>query len=276
MKKVISLMLTLLICFGFAGCKTKENVPTDPLLGKWEAFVEGRAESIFEFKMQEDGVLGGTWTIYDYVGGSWSEHKFTVKSKTDTILTLLLDDGTLSTIPYSTLGHQMHIGGRLYVNSARTIEDAADTKGLMLHNGSNYEIAENIYLGINYESLKVAYPNIYMDDSGNYSGYTNYKVDHLLGKYTYGYFKFYENRLCEVRISIYDNEISYMNSFIEKADAQFGQHTFRQENYDEYQYDIHNEYDIYEWKLEEYRSIELEACTYVGETQLAWVSVTYS
>ena len=40
--------------------------------------------------------------------------------------------------------------------------------------------------------------------------------------------------------------------------------------------EIHNEYDIYEWKLEEYRSIELEACTYVGETQLAWVSVTYS
>ncbi len=293
MKRFLSLLLVFAMCLSLCACKTtKKRVynshdddddndddsghyvepteapekPSDILIGKWEHHSEDEKESVLEFLEDGDTVIGN-WTVYDYIASTWAEYSFTVKDRTDESITLLLNDGTLSVNPYQMLGHELYFGGELYKNAELTLLDAASSSGLMIHNGSNYEIYKNIYLGLSYDSLKSAYPELSEIDEYNDATLNS------LGEFDNTSFYFLNDKLSSVRLSEYDEEVleEFVNSFIQSANAEFGDYTPTSRDDDSGDY----HYDYYEWKLEK-GTIKLTVSSKVGQTVPWWATINYS
>lgn len=269
MKQIVSLLLVVVMCLSLCACKN-DATPTkeerDPLLGKWEAHVGTRVESTYEFVQGEDGIITGTWTAYNHDNGDWIGQAFTLKSRTESLLNLLLANGEMHITPYTFLGHQLYISGILHTNSEVTLSDDTDTSNLMLHNGENYEIYTGIYIGLHYDSLKEVYPELSELDENSCAKLEN------LGKFDYAYFYFSNGFLYNVRLSEYDDEVleEFINSFIQSANADFGEYTFssKDEPY------LSDNFNYYEWKLEK-GEITLTVAVEDGETVPWRVSVDY-
>lgn len=241
--------------------------PSDILIGKWEHRSEDEKESVLEFMEDGDTVIGN-WTVYDYIHSTWAEYSFTVKDRTDNSMTLMLNDGTLSVNPYQMLGHELYFGGELYKNAELTLEEYDPTIfGVMIHNGSNYEIYKNIYLGLSYDSLKAAYPELSELDEYNNATLSS------LGEFDNASFYFLNDKLSSVRLSEYDDDVleEFVNSFIQSANAEFGDYTPTSRDDDSGDYN----YDYYEWKLEK-GTIKLTVSSKTGQTVPWWASINYS
>ncbi len=295
MKKLLSFILVLALCLSICACESGKKItsskksdnddnddnnsvsqdettepqqePSDILIGKWETITDGETESILEFTMDDD-IINGKWTIYDYADRTWAEHTFTVKERTDDSITLLLSDGTLSVDSYTMLEHALFFDGELYYNSELTLPDVENDARLMLHNGNIYRINDNIYIGMHYDFLKAAYPEITGLSEYNYASLDS------LGEFDSVLFSFTENGfLRSVHLSEYDADTmeSLKESFIQYADAEFGEHTFRTRQDEN---NPHLYYDYYEWELD-VGSIQLSESFEEGKTSPNRVSVAY-
>lgn len=271
-KKLIAAMLALLLCLSFAACESDDDSDRDrkrkeknknPFVGTWEANVEGQAESIFEFSMRDD-TLVGNWTLYDYVAGKWSENDFTVKEQTENVLTLLLDDGSLRVMPYTFLGHQLLIEDKLYSNPKST--PSRDSEGLLMYKGTNVQAYGGIYLGANLKCIQAKYPTVQPNEYGSYELKN-------LGTYDTVRFRFDSQlRLTKLELVEY-TEMQISDQVIAEMNALYGEYTFSESGFDDYEGDTYRD-EIYSWRLDS-GVIQLSVTFKKDTVGAYWFTVVY-
>lgn len=153
MKRTLSVLLMLILCFSLLACNAKEQEPPILLPGTWMV-KSPQLEATYTFKENKKGI-SGSYEYYNYSDNNWGEFTFTVKEQTDSIITLLIDDGTLDVMPYAVIGNHLYLDGILYTNASEDVPTFSElTAYSLLMDGKNYPVYGEVFLGMHVDDVR--------------------------------------------------------------------------------------------------------------------------
>lgn len=154
MKKALSLLLALVMCLSLCACGNSDD--RDLLLGTWE--VKNDALEIVYVFNEKEGKISGSASYYHFADKQWMEDTFTVKERTDSVITLLNDDGTISELGCYVFGDRMYLDGTWYTNKENSPPKQEDHPSTLIKGNEPYFVYENVFLGMGIEDVRKEIP----------------------------------------------------------------------------------------------------------------------